>query len=58
VERDSRNDEALRHLGWNVLAVWECELSSASKVQAIASRIEQLVRSDELVGSGRARARD
>ena len=25
--RDIRNQDALRHLGWNILVVWECELA-------------------------------
>jgi DNA mismatch endonuclease (patch repair protein) len=29
VERDSRNAEALKRLGWKVITVWECELRAA-----------------------------
>jgi DNA mismatch endonuclease (patch repair protein) len=29
VERDSRNAEALKRLGWKVLIVWECELRNS-----------------------------
>ena len=25
IDRDKSNQESLRHLGWNVLTVWECE---------------------------------
>ena len=32
VERDSRNQERLAQLGWNVIVVWECELRDVSRL--------------------------
>src|SRR5262245_21964738 len=32
VERDGENELALRHLGWRVVTVWECELENQEKV--------------------------
>lgn len=32
VERDRRNVAALKHLGWQVLTVWECEIENESKL--------------------------
>lgn len=32
VERDKRNMKALGDLGWNVVVVWECELSEIKKL--------------------------
>lgn len=31
VERDCRNYEALKKMGWNVIIVWECELKKDKK---------------------------
>jgi DNA mismatch endonuclease (patch repair protein) len=41
VDRDKRNQERLRELGWKVIVVWECELKSPDEV---ASRIEAMLR--------------
>lgn len=38
VERDARNEAALRALGWKVIVVWECELRSAAD-----ARLDHLV---------------
>lgn len=32
VARDGRNYEALRSLGWQVITVWECELTNEDRV--------------------------
>jgi DNA mismatch endonuclease (patch repair protein) len=32
-KRDTRNANALRRLGWRVMTVWECSLSSQAKVE-------------------------
>ncbi|KFC50898.1 hypothetical protein DK37_05285 [Halomonas sp. SUBG004] len=34
VERDARNEEALRALGWRVLIVWECETRDWTTLEA------------------------
>jgi DNA mismatch endonuclease (patch repair protein) len=31
IERDRRNSEALRKLGWRVLTVWECQATSPER---------------------------
>jgi DNA mismatch endonuclease, patch repair protein len=33
VERDRKNMQDLKKLGWHVIVVWECELSSPDKLQ-------------------------
>lgn len=42
-ERDARNEEALRQLGWRVFIVWACEIRSATgreeKMDALANLI-------------------
>ena len=38
VERDQRNIESLKELGWNVITVWECEL----KKSALEERLNRL----------------
>lgn len=38
VERDASNYDALRHSGWKVLTVWECDLKKAVRTE----RLEQL----------------
>ena len=32
-ERDLKNKESLKKLGWNVIVVWECELNTTEKVE-------------------------
>ncbi len=32
-ERDTRQQEELRRLGWNVLVVWECELRHSEQLE-------------------------
>ena len=39
VERDRRNEEALRTQGWRVFAIWECEAKSDEKIRGVLSRI-------------------
>lgn len=44
VERDQRNTEALKSLGWNVITVWECELKKAvrdKQLRLLAAKIQQ-----------------
>jgi DNA mismatch endonuclease, patch repair protein len=43
VERDLRNGERLRELGWIVIVVWECELSTTAKAAAAAGKVHQLL---------------
>ncbi len=38
-ERDLRNDQALRRLGWRVITVWECQVRSGKSLDRIAARI-------------------
>jgi len=33
MERDQANQAALLALGWNVIVVWECEISDASALR-------------------------
>jgi DNA mismatch endonuclease, patch repair protein len=42
--RDRRNIAALRHAGWGVLVVWECELRAADSV---SRRIQRFLERDE-----------
>lgn len=37
-ERDSRNVRALRHQGWGVMTIWECELKDMARVGARIGR--------------------
>ena len=39
VRRDAEKDEALRALGWRVLVVWECELTTDEDVALVARRV-------------------
>lgn len=32
VERDRKNQQELRQLGWNVIVVWECELRDVARL--------------------------
>lgn len=42
VERDKRNQKQLEKMGWNVLVVWECELSK-KKLEETMNRIEKAI---------------
>ena len=44
--RDARVARALRALGWRVLVVRECQLSTARKLGATCARVEQFLRVD------------
>lgn len=44
VIRDTVNDEVLRGLGWELRAIWECEMSTAKAVDEVAAEIERDVR--------------
>lgn len=34
-QRDSKNKEALRKMGWSVITVWECQLKSSVRQQSL-----------------------
>jgi DNA mismatch endonuclease (patch repair protein) len=41
-ERDSRNEAALRSSGWVPLVIWECEVRTLSKLQALFDSIQSV----------------
>ena len=44
VERDQKNTEELKALGWNVITVWECELKKAVReenLNLLVTKIQQ-----------------
>lgn len=41
-ERDERNRSSLINAGWNVLTIWECQLSSAAKDATLNNLIKEL----------------
>lgn len=43
VERDVRNSERLIGVGWKVIVVWECELSTPAKAAAAAAKVAELL---------------
>lgn len=44
VERDRRNQRALRKLGWKVIVVWECETKKPEEIDKVANRIAKSLR--------------
>lgn len=46
VERDKRNQDKLKEMGWNVLIVWECELKNNVFEDTMQKVIEKLNRMD------------
>jgi DNA mismatch endonuclease (patch repair protein) len=42
-ERDVRNTERLAELGWTVIVVWECDLSTPEKAGAAAVKVVELL---------------
>jgi DNA mismatch endonuclease (patch repair protein) len=51
-ERDRRNVQDLKRMGWRVLTVWECALSgaSSSEFQQLVRRVSSWVRSGRFSG--------
>jgi DNA mismatch endonuclease (patch repair protein) len=45
-QRDLRNETALRHLGWNVVTIWECALKTTLARKSLTSRLPVLLGSD------------
>ncbi len=43
VERDVQNGARLRELGWGVIVVWECELSTSTKAEHTAKKVAKLL---------------
>jgi len=41
--RDAANIETLKHNGWNVIIVWECELKKAVRQERLDKLYEQIV---------------
>jgi len=42
VERDNRNYELLKKLGWNVIVIWECELKKNRRVETLETLKEKI----------------
>jgi DNA mismatch endonuclease (patch repair protein) len=38
VDRDRRNQKALRKLGWRVMVIWECEVKAPENIKGRLSR--------------------
>lgn len=43
IERDTRNHELLKNLGWNVIIIWECELRHTNPQNVLDELCNQLV---------------
>lgn len=43
VERDERNQQTLKKIGWQVITVWECELKKSNYQETMDKLIENLV---------------
>lgn len=44
VERDAAVESTLRHSGWRVLVVWECDLNTKEKAAATAAKVGSWLR--------------
>ena len=42
VERDQKNAEALKNMGWRIITVWECELKKKVAEQTLEKLIEEI----------------
>ena len=38
-ERDFKNKEVLKKLGWNIIVVWECELNTKEKIEQTVMKL-------------------
>lgn len=44
VERDQQNEEELKHLGWRVITVWECELKKDLRTERLELLVSEIRR--------------
>ncbi len=44
IERDQQNEEELRHLGWRVITVWECELKKNLRTERLELLVSEIRR--------------
>lgn len=42
VERDQKNAEELKILGWNVITIWECELKKTVRDENLNLLVEKI----------------
>jgi DNA mismatch endonuclease (patch repair protein) len=42
VERDQKNAEALKNMGWRIITVWECELKKKASEQTLEKLAEEI----------------
>lgn len=47
-DRDARNIQALESMGWKVIIVWECEVSTSVNAEATAKRIADIIKRESL----------
>ena len=47
VARDIRNARALRHLGFRVLTVWECQVKTPTKLARLKRRLEDFFKNED-----------
>lgn len=43
VERDAKNQQTLKEMGWQIITVWECELKKANFQETMDKLIEDLI---------------
>lgn len=43
VERDAKNQQTLKEMGWHIITVWECELKKANFQETMDRLIENLI---------------
>lgn len=51
-ERDRRQHDELRRMGWHVIDVWECELGNATRASRLERLVEQIVAHAPVGASG------
>jgi DNA mismatch endonuclease (patch repair protein) len=47
VARDARNRQLLQGLGWTVIEVWECEITTNEKAARVAERVVSLLETSD-----------
>ena len=43
VERDKRNIELLKNLGWKIIVVWECEIKRKNRELALQNLVDKIL---------------
>lgn len=47
IQRDKRNYEQLKKLGWNIIIIWQCELNNREKIEKNIDKLISILKNNE-----------